>query len=67
MVSHERLYDTAELARYLRVSASSLSKWRLTGNGPKFIKIGHKVAYRQSDIDAYLARQTRGSTAAEVA
>jgi predicted DNA-binding transcriptional regulator AlpA len=67
MLSNERFFSTDELSRFLRVSTSTLAKWRLSGSGPRFVKLGHRVAYRQADIDEYLSRQTRASTSEDAA
>ncbi|OBC08616.1 MULTISPECIES: hypothetical protein [unclassified Gordonia (in: high G+C Gram-positive bacteria)] len=31
---------------------------RIQGNGPKFVKVGRKVFYRQEDIDVWVASNT---------
>jgi predicted DNA-binding transcriptional regulator AlpA len=45
------------------VSRSTLQSWRYAGRGPRFIKLGRLVRYRNADIDSYLAAQTRGKVA----
>ncbi|MDP3719346.1 MAG: helix-turn-helix domain-containing protein [Acidobacteriota bacterium] len=52
-----------EAAAILRTPTRNLARWRSEGNGPKFLKIGRRVAYRDRDLDAWLDRQTRTSTA----
>ena len=59
------LLTVRETARLLRCSVSSLNKWRLTGDGPRFVYVGSRVRYRPSDIAAYVANQTRVSTSAQ--
>jgi hypothetical protein len=39
-----------------------LERWRWTGQGPRFLKIGGRVVYRLCDIEAYEAEQLRTST-----
>jgi excisionase family DNA binding protein len=52
-----------EAARYLKSSASTLAKRRLSGNGPIFFRIGRAIRYRQSDVDAWLEQSaSRNST-----
>ncbi len=46
---------TLEAACYLGVSKSTTEKLRHFGGGPKYLKIGHLVRYRQQDLDAWLA------------
>jgi excisionase family DNA binding protein len=57
------LIDEVELAVRLGVSRSTLQSWRYEGRGPRFIKLGRLVRYRNADIDAYLKAQTRGKVA----
>ena len=55
---------TAEAAKYVRLSASTLEKARVKGTGPAFIRIGaRKVAYLTSDLDKWLHARRRTSTA----
>jgi predicted DNA-binding transcriptional regulator AlpA len=45
-----------ELAEYLSVSVSSLRRWRLTGGGPRWVRIGGGcIRYPIADLEAYLA------------
>ena len=37
---------------------STLAHWRSEGRGPKYIKVGGKVAYRGSDLNEWLDAQT---------
>lgn len=57
------LIDEPTLATRLGVSRSTLQSWRYTGRGPRFIKLGRMVRYRNADIDAYLRANTRGRVA----
>lgn len=57
------LIDEVTLAVRLGVSRSTLQSWRYAGRGPRFIKLGRLVRYRNADIDAYLKAQTRGKVA----
>lgn len=57
------LISEARLAARLGVSRSTLQSWRYAGKGPRYIKIGRFVRYRNGDIDAYLRAQTCGSLA----
>ena len=53
---------TADAAKHLGLSASTLNKWRVDGRGPRFVKLGRSVCYRPVDLDAWLAEQVRSST-----
>jgi len=55
--------DTKEAAEYVPCAKSTLDKLRLTGGGPRYIKIGTKVIYDTVDIDRWLEGQKRASTA----
>jgi hypothetical protein len=60
--SPDRLHTVREAADFLRCSTFSLHKWRLTGNGPKFVFVGRRVRYRAADLAAFVAASTRRST-----
>ena len=42
-----------ELAARWNISHRTLERWRWTGEGPKFIKLGGRVIYRLADIEAF--------------
>ena len=44
-----------------------LERWRRTGGGPAFIKVGRRVGYLQRDLDDWIARQRREHTRDEPA
>jgi Helix-turn-helix domain len=54
--------DTEQLARRTRTSESYWNKMRVAGEGPPFIKLGRRVLYRPSVVDAWLAKLERFST-----
>jgi predicted DNA-binding transcriptional regulator AlpA len=58
---HQRL-SGPEAAHYLGISASTLSKLRVFGGGPKFYKLGRRVVYDSSDLDDWFAARQRSST-----
>jgi hypothetical protein len=51
-----------EAADYLRVTKSTLDKWRTVGKGPRFIKAVHRVLYDSRDLDRWLDGNKRSST-----
>lgn len=56
-------YSVAEAARYLGLSPSCLNKWRCQRTtGPRFCKLGRRVVYRQSDLDAWREQNACNST-----
>jgi len=64
--SNEALLDALltvdEAAKILRCSKASLDKWRLTGKGPMFVRVGRRVRYRRIDLADFIMRSTRFST-----
>jgi hypothetical protein len=53
-----------EVARRWCLSPRTLERWRWLGQGPAFLKLGGRVAYRLEDIEAFEAAQTRDATSA---
>ena len=51
-----------ELSRRWKVSPRTLERWRWLGQGPRFMKLGGRVAYRLEDIEAFEAEQLREIT-----
>jgi predicted DNA-binding transcriptional regulator AlpA len=49
------LLSNCEAAAFLGVSPDTLPRWRWSGIGPSYLKIGRSVKYRLSDLEAYLA------------
>jgi hypothetical protein len=50
-----------DLARRWRISTKTLERWRWLGQGPGFLKLGGRVAYRLEEIERYEAAQLRGA------
>lgn len=42
-----------DLAKRWNISHRTLERWRYTGQGPAFLKLGGRVLYRQADIEAF--------------
>ena len=59
------LLHSAEVAELLGVSLSWLAKSRLTGTGPRFIKVGRAVRYARSAVREFLLSRQRHSTSEE--
>lgn len=56
MNDNEPTYMTAvELSTRWKgtISPRTLANWRVTGSGPRFVKIGGRVMYRQADVLAW--------------
>jgi predicted DNA-binding transcriptional regulator AlpA len=52
----------AETSEWLRLSERTLERWRVSGSGPVFVKLGKRVLYRQADLDEWIASHAVRST-----
>jgi predicted site-specific integrase-resolvase len=59
----KQVHTPMVVARRLGISEASLARWRCDGSGPAFVKIGGKVGYLDEDLDAFIERSRRRSTA----
>ena len=58
-----RLMPPPAAAEYLGgVVTGTLAKWRHFGEGPEYVKIGSRVFYEQSALDAFIEAGRRTST-----
>lgn len=57
-----KLYNTLEAAQYLRLGKNTLERFRVTGEGPPYAKLGYGVRYRESDLDAWVESRLTKST-----
>ena len=48
-----RHLSARELATRWGLKPRTLERWRSIGHGPRFLRLGGKVAYRLEDIEAY--------------
>ena len=53
---------TVEAAQQLGLKRTTLEAWRCRGGGPKFVKLGRLVKYRQSDLDDFIEARVRSNT-----
>ena len=60
-IDHSHL-NQIELARRWKLSPRTLERWRWLGQGPRFMKLGGRVAYRLEDIEAFEVEQLRQIT-----
>ncbi len=61
-INSDILITEPEAASILRVSLTSLRRWRRQGNGPVFRKLGRSVRYRLEDMRDFVASARRTST-----
>jgi hypothetical protein len=57
-----RHLNQIQLADRWRMSERTLERWRWLGQGPRFMKLGGRVAYRLEDVEAFEAEQLRRIT-----
>ncbi len=55
----DRLMTSDELSEYLRVPITTLHQWRWKGVGPRAVKVGRHLRYRESDLNAWLEAQSQ--------
>ena len=53
----ESLLTPDQVSEMLGVPVATIYRWRLTGYGPKAIKIGKHLRWRRATLDAWLAAQ----------
>ncbi|TWD57808.1 AlpA family transcriptional regulator [Agrobacterium vitis] len=58
----DHLISPEDAANILNISTSTLAKMRLAGTSPRFVKLGRRVAYRQTDIETWIEAQSYNST-----
>ena len=54
--------NQSELADRWNISERTLERWRWTGEGSAYLKIGGRVVYRLEDVEAYEAENLCTST-----
>ena len=54
--------DTRQAAKLLGLSSKTLSRYRVSGDGPVFHKFGTLIRYRREDLEAWTESRRRAST-----
>jgi len=57
--------DENALAKRWSMSARTLQRWRQSGQGPAFLKLGGRVLYRLVDIEAHEREHLRKNGASK--
>jgi excisionase family DNA binding protein len=57
------LWDTDDLAVFLKLPAKTIREWRHKGTGPRYARLGKHVRYRQSDVMAWLNETSHDNAA----
>jgi len=61
------ILDQKRVATILGISTRTLERYRLTGMGPPYTKIGGKlIRYRQSDLETWIQQNLSHSTSEKV-
>lgn len=64
----KRYLDEAATAQLLGISRRTLQRYRITGDGPAFVRLGvRRVAYAEGDVIAWAEARTYQHRAAEMA
>ncbi len=58
----DRLLTVSEAAEFLQLSESWMNKARISGDGPRFIKMGRSVRYSLHALEEFKRANSRGST-----
>jgi predicted DNA-binding transcriptional regulator AlpA len=56
----DALLNEHDVARITGMSLATVRRWRLFGQGPRYIKVGSAVRYRPEDVKAYLDSRPSG-------
>ncbi len=57
-----------EFSERFKIPARTVQRWRSTGDGPPFLRLGpRRIAYRLSDVECWAESRTFASRAAELA
>ncbi len=62
MTEDTNFLDTQQAARYLGLSAKTLARYRVTGDGPVFHRFGNRIRYRRAALDAWADDREYAST-----
>ena len=54
----QALLTLEEAAAYLKLASGTLYNWRHIGTGPKAVKVGSRIRYRQTDLDSWIDETT---------
>jgi DNA-binding transcriptional MerR regulator len=54
---------TEEVSELIRVPVATLRYWRHVGKGPKSVRIGSRIMYREADVIKWIEAAYDGETA----
>jgi excisionase family DNA binding protein len=68
IMTHQILLTVQQAAARLQISVDTLNRWRITGEGPPFLKYGPRlVRYDEADLAAWGRGRSRFSTSEQSA
>jgi excisionase family DNA binding protein len=56
------MLDQREAAKLLRLSERTLERLRVAGGGPRYVKCGRSVRYRQGDLEVWIDARVVANT-----
>ncbi len=60
-------FDEKGLALFLSIPRRTLQRWRVTGDGPPFVRAGmRRIVYRREAVEAWAASREYRHRAAEI-
>ena len=62
MTERTEYLNTREAAAHLGLSTRTLDRYRVSGDGPVFLKFGGRVRYLREDLDGWARSRRRRST-----
>ena len=62
MTGRTKYLNTREAAAQLGLSSRTLDRYRVSGDGPVFLKFGGRVRYLREDLDEWARSRRRRST-----
>lgn len=61
-MANQTFLTTDQAAETLGLKRTTLEAWRCRGGGPRFVKLGRSVRYRQADLESFIESRTRSNT-----
>ena len=58
----DTLFTSDALAERWKISPQTLSQWRWSSKGPKYLKMGRRILYPLKEIELFEARMLRLNT-----
>lgn len=66
----DEIYTTQALAAFLHLQPQTIRKWRMTGLGPRYIRLGPtlrgRVLYRAEEVSKWLQSKTFRHSSEEI-